>query len=389
MDGANGGFERVLGTFSRGVPGPLLIVVGGLHGNEPGGVHAARNVLAALEERGTPLRGRVVALAGNLAALRAGKRYVDQDLNRIWNEEALGRAARGEPRTSEEGELRGILAALAVYMQGGAGPDGVPKRVALLDLHSTSAAGAPFSVTADTVQNRHLSLAFPVPVLLGLEERLDGTLLSHFSEMGHVAVCLEGGQNEAPSTVLHHEAAIWIALVASGLVRRADAPDLDGLRARLSDAASGLPRVVEVRHRHEIPAGGDFRMDPGHANFDWVERGEGLASSDGTRVTTPTTGLLLMPRYQGQGNDGFFVGREVRFFWLWLSAWIRRVHLSWLPVLLPGVRLESRHPRVLRVDPRIARWGAVELFHLFGYRRASGAGRELRFLRRPDAFDWF
>lgn len=379
--------ERVLGSYSLGVPGPLLFVCGGVHGNEPAGVRAARRVLAALEERRTPLRGRLVALACNLGALRAGLRYVDQDLNRIWNEETLGRVARGDVRTSEEREQRETLAAMAVFLQGGAGPGGVPQRVVLLDLHSTSAVGAPFSVTADTVQNRRLALAFPVPVLLGLEERLEGTLLSHFSEMGHTAVCLEGGQNEAPMTVEHHVAAVWIALVAAGLVRRADVPDMDALRARLQGAAAGLPRVVEVSHRHEIPAGEEFVMDPGHANFDWVERDEELATSNGRRVRTPSRGLLLMPRYQGQGNDGFFVGREVRFFWLWLSSWIRRLRLAWLPTLLPGVRRDPRRPRLVRVDPRIARWLVVELFHLFGYRRAGGTERELYFLRRPDAFD--
>lgn len=50
--------------------------------------------------------------------------------------------------------------------------------VIFLDLHTTSAAGTPFTIIADTLLNRRLALSLPAPVILGLEEHLEGTTLN-------------------------------------------------------------------------------------------------------------------------------------------------------------------------------------------------------------------
>ena len=57
-----------------------------------------------------------------------------------------------------------------------------------------------------------MAFALPVPVIFGLEETIDGTLLEYLSEKGLVSFAVEGGQQHQPSTVDHHEAVIWIAL---------------------------------------------------------------------------------------------------------------------------------------------------------------------------------
>jgi succinylglutamate desuccinylase len=103
-------------------------------------------------------------------------------------------------------------------------------------------------------------------------------------------------------------------------------------------------------------------------------------------VRVPDDGLLLMPRYQGQGDDGFFLGREVRAFWLRLSAWLRRLPLERVLPLLPGVRRDVRAHRTLLVRPSVARWLTFEVFHLLGYRWARRDAAELVFVRRPDVY---
>lgn len=384
---------RVLGTVSGSEPGPLLIAIGGLHGNEPDGVHAARLVLEALGAHRALRRGRFVALCGNRAALLRGLRYVDRDLNRMWTDAALsGRDGAVTPAESREAaELLAILDELL--------GEGFPE-VCLVDLHSTSAGGAPFVVVADTIQNRRLALAFQVPVLLGLEERVEGTLLSWFSERGHVSICLEGGENRHESTRSHHEAALWVALVTLGMVAPEDVPAptpeeaAAGLlppRERLRAAARGLPRVIEVSYREGIAPGESFTMRPGHRNFERVHGGQELAETRIGRsvqaVAAPFTGWLLMPRYQGQGDDGFFLGREVHPFWLRISALVRRLRLGGILRALPGVRRDPARPHELLADPRVARFHLIDLFHLFGYRRARPRGGLEVFVRRPDRFD--
>ena len=367
---------RRLGGSGDG-DGPLLIVVGALHGNEPAGVEAARRVLASLDERGLVPRGRLEAFVGNRRALQHGVRFVDRDLNRLWLEE------EGSAHASEHDEREDLRAAL----EGTIAAAGGSRRVVLLDLHSTSAHGAPFCILADTLQNRGLAARLGVPVILGLEERVEGTLLEWFSERGHVALCLEGGQHEAGTTVDHHESAIWLTLVTLGLLRAGEVADLGRHRDRLKRAGAGLPGFVEIRHRHGLLRGEAFEMEPGFTNFEPVEAGRLLATSDragGTAVRAPFTGLLLMPRYQGQGDDGFFLAAEVRRAWLRLSALLRRMGADRILRLLPGVRSSGERAGELVVNRRIARWLTVEVFHLLGYRRCRPDGSDLVFRRRVE-----
>lgn len=375
--------QRVLGCSGSHRAGPLLLIVGGVHGNEPGGVLAGQDVLAELESRRIPVAGRVVFLTGNMAALEAGLRYVDVDLNRLWTAEqieALRARSPAEDR-AEEREQRELLDVIERELAAARG------RVVLIDLHSTSAGGAPFAIIGDTLGNRTVAFALRIPVILGLEENIHGTLLEYFGNEGHVAVGFEGGQHVAPTTREHHVAAIWVTLVTAGLVQRSDVAGYEQHVERLARAGRELPRVVEILHRHEIAPDDVFQMNPGYENFQRVGRGELLAHADPGRreVRAPRDGLILMPLYQSKGRDGFFLGRSVRPFWLALSAWLRRARLDALFARLPGLRRRPEEPGVLEVDARIARFFTVQAFHLLGYRRCEQDGARMVFTRRVEA----
>ncbi len=365
-----------LGAHDEGRPGPLFLFTGGLHGNEPGGVLALRDLLEELRLAAPRFRGRLVCLAGNLEALRAGVRYLDADLNRLWGREERGYAPEPPPRELATRDRLGEE--LEAELRDARGP------VVFLDLHSTSGGGAPFSIIGDTLQNRRIALAMPVPVILGLEENVEGALLGEFGERGHVAVGFEGGQHAAPGTRGNLLAAAWIALDAGGAFGEEAPAAVERARARLAAAARGLPPVVETRHRHHVEVREAFTMRPGFENFTPVARGELLAHEAGREVRAAERGRVLLPLYQGQGQDGFFLARDVRPVWLRVSSWLRRLGAPRLLPLLPGVRRLGGDPRRLEVDRRLARWWVVEVFHLCGFRRREAQGPRLRFTRRVE-----
>jgi len=252
-------------------------------------------------------------------------------------------------------------------------------------LHTTSSAGAPFALISDTLTNRRLALALGVPLILGLEENLDGTILNYINELGHAAIGFEAGQHQAPASQHHHEAAIWLGLVAAGCLAPQHAPGFDDLRQQLRQAGGELPRAMELRYRHAVSEEDQFAMLPGFDNFTPVTRGQHLAQDWQGKVTAPEDGLLFMPLYQPQGDDGFFLVREVKLFWLRASAWLRRWRVDRLLPLLPGVHRLPGQRRSFEINTHIARWLVVEICHLLGYRKHSQVEGRLMVSRRRQS----
>lgn len=80
----------------------------------------------------------------------------------------------------------------------------------------------------------------------------------------------------------------------------------------LTDYSAGLPAHTHLEYTYHIRPDETFVMRPGYSNFDPVVQGEELATSDGELVTAPHDGMILMPLYQRQGEDGFFIVEEVQ-----------------------------------------------------------------------------
>lgn len=70
---------RVIGVYDQGLPGPLLLCIGAMHGNETAGIDALELLFKMLEVEpvtnpGFEFSGRLVAFVGNLGALESGEK---------------------------------------------------------------------------------------------------------------------------------------------------------------------------------------------------------------------------------------------------------------------------------------------------------------------------
>jgi succinylglutamate desuccinylase len=141
---------------------------------------------------------------------------------------------------------------------------------------------------------------------------------------------------------------------------------------------------MEVVSRHAIAPEDAFTMEPGFRNLDHARASQLLARDRNGEIRAPSDGLVMLPLYQGQGDDGFFWGRAVSAARMRASEALRHLRLDRFLDLLPGVARDHAHPSRFTVDLQIARLYPLGVFHMLGYRRIRKNERLLTVERQPD-----
>jgi predicted deacylase len=295
---------RIRGDIGSG--DTVVVIVAGIHGNEPAGLEAAARVLDDLRAPGIALSARVVVVAGNVRGLAVSERYAVRDLNRGWSEAQLARL-RAQPFSAlhaEDLEQRELADTIDAITAGHA-------RVVLVDCHTTSAPGVPFVLYGNKPEARAFVAGFPIPVISGIVDKVEGVLSEFASSRGHVAFSVEGGQHDAPEARDALEAIIWLTLKNAGVVDGADIY-VDAAHDVLDAMRGDLPRMVDVVSRHAISADDDFVMERGFRCIDRIKKGQLLARDKNGELRAEEDGVVVLPLYQKLGSDGFFWGKEVR-----------------------------------------------------------------------------
>lgn len=381
--------EREVGRVVGEHAGATLIAIAGIHGNEQAGIHGARRVLARLSRGDVKLRGELVVFAGNVGAMREGRRYLVRDLNRVWTDEKVRdlevRAARVSSGAAEDVGLDAedreqleILAAVRAVIARAKGP------VHLVDLHTTSAHGVPFALFGDTLAQRAFVSALPLPIIMGLEEQVDGVLSSYWTRNGCITFGVEGGQHHDEGSIDNLEAVLLLAAQAAGLFAHGAVAETRAAHALLDSRRGSLPRVMEVVRRHAIAPDDAFTMEPGFRNLDHARAEQLLARDRNGEIRAPHDGLVMLPLYQPQGDDGFFWGRAVSAARLRASEALRHLRLDRFLDLLPGVARDKADPSRFIVDRSIGRLYPVGVFHMLGYRRIRSEPDRLTVERQPE-----
>jgi len=372
--------ERFIGHCKGSQEGPTLIFVAGIHGNEPSGIYALRKVLTDLEEDKSKFRGNIYAINGNLPALKKGVRYLKQDLNRIWTEQTIEQIQNHEPDDGnlESLQLKAIYFSIEKILSSENGP------FYFFDLHTTSSKTIPFITVNDSLLNRKYTSHYPVPLILGIEEFLEGALLSYINEKGYVAFGFEGGQHDDPSSIDNHIAFIKLSLVFSGCMNETDL-DFRKYYHHLCHKVGHSRQFYEIITRYEIKPFEEFNMFNGFTNFQRIRKGDRLATSNGRPLYSEGNGFIFMPLYQGKGNDGYFVIQKTPKLFLNISTILRKTRFDKILPLLPGVQWSSTKQDELIVNLKIARFFTRKFLHLLGYRNKKVDETHLRVKNREAA----
>lgn len=298
--------DRIIGQYSQEHQGPLLLVFAGIHGNEPSGIFALKNVFNKLNKDAVPLKGKLIGIAGNLPALKKGVRYCDENLNRIFLQERVEKVkSTSDPLNVEEKELK-VLVDLVDQISADA-PD-----VFFVDCHSTSAQSEPFiSMNAGFPDSYAFVKGLPVNTVIGVEREIKGCLSEYYNQKGFHGFTFEAGQNDALATIYNQEAMIWLSLVKAGCLHPNDTVHVDQAEEILSGNVREGYKFFSVVSSYTIQEGEDFAMEPNYTNLQKIEKGQLLAHSNGKPVYAPNHGRILMPLYQKQGIHGYFFVKEI------------------------------------------------------------------------------
>ena len=298
-DAIESDWPRLLADARGESPGPTLVVAVGIHGNELESVRAARRLAEDFRAE-PPRRGRLILVVGNRRALQGGRRCVDRDLNRLWEESHVRavRDGRADPTVHEFEEMVELLRVFDDALR-----PGQAFGSALLDLHCFSGRGLPFSIGSSRPENVQLGSALGLPYVLGLQEALGGALSDYYDRHCTVSMAVEGGQIGDPRSEERHLELLRRSSVALGLVDP-DRFDLEALPPQPS-------RRYRISFRYPVEPGDGFSMVEGFSGFDEVRRGRLLAHDHAGEIRAPHDAVLLMPLYQPEGKDGFFLAQPV------------------------------------------------------------------------------
>ena len=282
----------------------LFIILGAIHGNEPVGVKAIEKLFSVLEN--VSINGTLVGIIGNKKAYSKGVRFIEHDLNRLFHENTIEESYKKKKPTNEYKELVELLVCIKNEIK-----QTQPKKIFLIDVHSTSADSPLFSIVNNDTSIWKLATEMNVPVVTGMVGKLmGGSTLDYFItdnfNIPFNTISIEAGQHTDSATIQHAFLYLFKILQHVGVIEKLPENQLDN-----SLPVKNLPSVVQFAYRHSIIFDDDFIMKPNYKSFQAVKKGEILGTDKNGDVISTQDGFILMPLYQKQGHDGFFLVEEM------------------------------------------------------------------------------
>lgn len=280
--------------------GPSVLVTALVHGNELCGAHALRQLV---DVGIRPRCGTLTFCFCNVAAYRsfdpiypARSRFVDEDLNRVWDEDVL-EGSRSSVELDRARQIRPLLDAADV----------------LLDLHSMQTDCEPLMLSGVRPRAQQLARDMGFPRIIFADSgHASGLRMRDYGRFGQpgaqaLALLAECGQHLDPAAAGHAAEILARFLLAVGMIDKSDARKLAPLAERTA------PKVIEGTGRITV-RNADFRFEGDPQSLDVIAAKGSLIGMDGNHpVLTPHDDcVLIMPsRRLAPGQTAVRLGRFV------------------------------------------------------------------------------
>lgn len=276
--------------IDAGVPGPTVMILGGIHGDEICGVFAVKSLI---DQRATCAlkKGKLILMYGNLQAIRANLRQVDENLNRMFHTDPAA-------YTPKMQESYAYLRAMQIKPY-------LDQTDVLLDLHSVGNQDAvPFVICEEN--GREIARHFSVPIVCsGLDDAHPGGTDGYMNKSGKIGLCLECGQHTDPGAVELAQEGITTFLAAMGMLD-ADSQLLSKLSPTVQPAQRQIRVATIYKNRYA-----SFQLAKNFEEFEEVQVGELLGYDGDAPVYAEKTALILFARSRtAPGEECFCLAEE-------------------------------------------------------------------------------
>jgi succinylglutamate desuccinylase len=280
---------------SASYPGPHVIVLGGVHGDEKTGIELVKS-LHTLFERGDIklVRGKLTLALGNEEAIRLNRRATtpDRNLNRMFTRVHLEGPVLDFYESKRAKELAPILQSADIS----------------LDIHSTSVPSRPFLPCAFTPRHEKVYRWFDADLVLTDPDYILGGQRSTTDEYvdfcGGTGICFETGFAGDTSRLPAVMESVLNILADQGMISR-------------SPPVPPVPsyHVYRLKRKILLTTDGFSFAGPFPESFQEVKKGEIIGYHGNRPEVVEEDGVIAFPKASAHwhpGHDIFYLARRVR-----------------------------------------------------------------------------
>ena len=271
------------------LPGPNVVIFAGIHGDEPSGVHAIHKLVYDFTMGNHTLnRGTLTLAVANEEALLQDKRYLEHNLNRIFDDDLTNDGSTYELQRARE--LMPLLNPSVDYF---------------LDLHSICSETTAYAVCEAPNIAYARQLGIP-KIAIGWADCCTGTMQgdtdNYAQKYGALSLTYEAGQHYDYTSIQNATLTVFRLLVSLEMLNaQSTFPPVD----------SEVFRFISVRVKQDD----SFTYTKQYRNFEPVAEGEVIAYERGIPIVAPQSAyitLVNLPERTRIGDDVFFLAEAIQ-----------------------------------------------------------------------------
>lgn len=268
-------FEEIKEIVSS-KPGPISIILAGVHGNEKSPIEGLTEVLS----KGLVLdRGRLLIAYGNPEAIKKNVRFTEANLNRVFKNDLTK-----EEENSYEYKRAQLL---KIYLN---------KSEVLLDMHASATKDSePFVICGSNAQN--IVKYFPVNLIVsGFDDLEPGGTDYYMNSIGKIGICVECGFLDDPKSK-----DMAIEIIKSFLVARGH---VEGKFSVFDQKEIQMYRIYKTKTDN-------FKLTKQFNDFERIVSNQIIGVDGGIEVQAEKDGIILFARNRSKiGDEAFLLGKH-------------------------------------------------------------------------------